>query len=34
MQLLIDTLRVERTAYRALHAYTVEQGWPSWEPKS
>src|SRR5262249_42543540 len=31
VQLILDTLRVERTAYRTLHAYMTEQGWPSWQ---
>ena len=31
MQLLIDTLRVERAAYRELHAYMVKHGWPVWD---
>jgi hypothetical protein len=26
-QLLIDTLKVERPAYRELHQYILEQGW-------
>lgn len=30
VQLLIDTLRVERPAYRALHQYMVANHWPSW----
>lgn len=30
VQLLIDTLRVERPAYRALHQYMVAHRWPSW----
>ncbi len=30
VQLVIDTLRVERPAYRALHAYMLENQWPSW----
>jgi hypothetical protein len=28
LALLIDTLRVERAAYRQLHEYMVGQGWP------
>jgi hypothetical protein len=27
--LLIDTLRLDRPAYRDLHAYAVAQGWPA-----
>jgi hypothetical protein len=30
VQLLIDTLRVERPAYRTLHGYMVAHHWPSW----
>ncbi len=30
VQLVIDTLRVERPAYRELHAYMLDQHWPSW----
>jgi hypothetical protein len=30
VQLLIDTLRVERPAYRALHQYMLAHKWPSW----
>ena len=30
IQLLIDTLKVERLAYRELYAHMIEQGWPSW----
>ena len=29
LQLLIDTLKIERPAYRTLHAYAVEQRWPT-----
>ena len=28
LRLIIDTLRVERAAYRELYDYMVEQGWP------
>jgi len=28
LRLVIDTLRVERAAYRELYDYMVEQGWP------
>ena len=31
MQLLIDTLQVERSAYRDLHAYMIANRWPLWE---
>jgi hypothetical protein len=27
---LLDTLQVDRPAYRRLHAYTSAQGWPHW----
>jgi hypothetical protein len=27
VKLLIDMLKIERSAYRGLHAYMVEQGW-------
>jgi len=30
VQLLIDTLKVERPAYRELHQYMVANHWPSW----
>lgn len=30
-QLLIDTLKVERPAYRELHAYMVNHRWPIWD---
>ena len=30
IQLLIDTLKVERLAYRELYAHMIEQGWPAW----
>ncbi len=30
VQLVIDTLRVERPAYRDLYAYMRDQHWPSW----
>jgi hypothetical protein len=29
-QLLIETLKLERPAYRELHDYTAALGWPSW----
>src|SRR5262245_26053008 len=29
LRLVIDTLRVERAAYRELYEYMVEQGWPA-----
>jgi hypothetical protein len=28
LRLVIDTLRVERSAYRELHGYMIDQGWP------
>ena len=28
--LFIDTLKVERLAYRDLHAYMMARGWPVW----
>ena len=28
--LLLDTLQVDRPAYRRLHAYASAQGWPQW----
>src|SRR5262245_22263973 len=28
LRLVIDTLRVERTAYRELYDYMIGQGWP------
>lgn len=31
VQLLIDTLRVERPAYRDLHAYMDSHHWPVWD---
>ena len=31
VQTLIDTLKVERPAYRELHAYMAAHGWPSWD---
>src|SRR6266542_1554439 len=30
IQLLIDTLRLERPAYRVLHQYMVAHNWPTW----
>ncbi len=29
-QLIIDTLKVDRVAYREFYAYTVEHHWPAW----
>ena len=29
LQLVLDTLRVERPAYRVLHRYMVANGWPA-----
>ena len=31
MQTLIDTLKVDRPAYRELHAYMAAHHWPSWD---
>lgn len=31
IQLLIDTLRVERPAYRDLHGFMVTHRWPVWD---
>ena len=31
VQLLIDTLRIERPAYRQLHAYMATHNWPVWD---
>jgi hypothetical protein len=31
VQLLLDTLRVERPAYRDLHGFTVAHRWPVWD---
>lgn len=31
VQALIDTLKVERPAYRELHAYMAAHRWPTWE---
>ncbi len=31
VQLIIDTLRVERPAYRELYKYMTSHGWPVWE---
>jgi hypothetical protein len=31
VQLLIDTLRVERPAYRDLYAYMDSHHWPVWD---
>ena len=30
IQLLIDTLKVDRPAYRGLYAYAIAHGWPTW----
>lgn len=30
VKLLIDTLKIDRPAYRDLHAYMSAQGWPQW----
>ena len=29
--LVIDTMKIERPAYRELHAYMVAHGWPTWD---
>ena len=31
VQTLIDTLKVDRPAYRELHAYMAAHGWPTWD---
>ena len=31
VQLLIDTLKVERPAYRDLHEYMIAHRWPVWD---
>ena len=31
VQMLIDTLKIERPAYRELHAYMVSHRWPVWD---
>lgn len=31
VQLLIDTLKVERPAYREVHRYMVDHHWPVWD---
>jgi hypothetical protein len=31
VQMLIDTLKVERPAYRELHAYMMAHRWPVWD---
>src|SRR5262245_17459410 len=28
--MVIDTLKIERPAYRELHEYVTARGWPSW----
>jgi hypothetical protein len=30
VSLLLDTLKLDRPAYRTLHAYVSRQGWPQW----
>ena len=32
IRLIVDTLKLERPAYRELHDYTAARGWPSWNP--
>lgn len=31
VQTLIDTMKVDRPAYRELHAYMAAHGWPTWD---
>jgi hypothetical protein len=31
IQTLVDTLKVDRPAYRELYAYMAAHGWPSWD---
>jgi hypothetical protein len=31
IQTLIDTIKVDRPAYRELHAYMAAHGWPRWD---
>jgi hypothetical protein len=31
ISLLIETMRLERPAYRELHGYMAAQGWPQWD---
>jgi hypothetical protein len=31
VQLIIDTLKIERPAYRELHEYMVSRRWPVWD---
>ena len=31
VQVLIDTLKIERPAYRELHTYMVSHRWPVWD---
>ena len=31
ISIVIDTMRVERAAYRELHAYMTAHGWPKWD---
>ncbi len=31
VQTLIDTTKVDRPAYRELHAYMAAHGWPKWD---
>jgi hypothetical protein len=30
VQMILDTLKLDRPAYRELHVYTTAQGWPAW----
>jgi hypothetical protein len=29
--ILLDTLKLDRAAYRGLHEYAIKNGWPSWD---
>ena len=31
VQLIIDTLKIERPAYQELHRYMIERHWPVWD---
>lgn len=31
VSLLLDALKIDRAEYRALHAFTVREGWPRWD---
>ena len=30
VELLLDTMKLDRPTYQRLHAYAVENGWPRW----